>query len=178
MADRTLISFEGFKEFEDLLDEFVEDFGQKDAKRILQRAVKSAMAPVLADAMRRAPVDTGALEASLRLEARKPNNRDRRSKYVDKLDVVISSVTTAPGWKLKKTKFKNQRTGKTQVGVHSDMRAIAQEFGTANVPAKPYLRPALEANSAGVVDSLGESLKQEIERYKAKAAKRTTKLST
>lgn len=175
MAVKISFGWEGFKEFEELVDQMVEDFGEKDTRKMMRNAMKNAMQPVLVDAKLRAPSDTGALAASLQVEARKPTGKDRRSKYVDKTDAVIASVTTAPGWKLKKTAFFNKKNKKSdikQVGINSDARAVAMEFGTAKVAAKPFLRPALEANKAVVVDSLGDELKTQLERYKARAARR------
>lgn len=172
MSERVTFGWEGFEEFDELLDQITMDFGVRDARRILIRAVKQAMAPVLWDAKLAAPVDTGALQASLQLEARKPTNKDKRSKYVDQNDVVISAVTTASGKKLAKKSFHNLKTGSKQTGIQSDARAIAQEFGTANIPAKPYLRPSLESNSVTVVGNLGDSLRDELNKYKARKARK------
>ena len=173
MANKIDFGWEGFKEFDDLLTQMVNDFGYKDARRILTRSVRRAMKPVLEQAKLFAPVDTGALERLLWLEARKPTNRDKRSKYVDRTDAVIATVTTPPGTKLAKMKHYNysesfkKKADITTTGIKSDMRAIAQEFGTAKTPAKPYLRPALERNHQSVVDSLGSMLGIELEKYKA-----------
>lgn len=175
MAAKITFDWEGFQEFEELINQMVEDFGEKDTRKIMRNAVKDSMAPVLMDAKLRAPTDTGALQASLQIEARKPTGKDRKSKYVDRTDAVIASVTTAPGWKLKKTAFFNRKNKKSdikQVGINSDARAVAMEFGTAKVAAKPFLRPALESNKMVVVDSLGDNLKVHLERYKARAARR------
>jgi HK97 gp10 family phage protein len=117
-------------------------------------------------------VDTGALQASLQIEARKPNNKDRRSKYISQTDVAIAAITTAPGKKLAKTKFQNQRTGATQIGIKSDARVAAMEFGTAKVAAKPFLRPSLESNKTNITNDLGKSLGDALEKYKARQAKK------
>lgn len=184
MANKIDFGWEGFAEFDQMLTQMVDDFGYKDARRILTRSVRRAMKPVLEQAKINAPVDTGALERLLWLESRKPTNRDRRSKYVDRTDAVIASVTTPPSTKLAKLKFFNQRADKKgrnaalqergikHFGIKSDMRAIAQEFGTAKVPAQPYLRPALESNHQTVVDSLGSMLGIELDKYKAPKATR------
>lgn len=175
MGNRVSFQWEGFQEFEDTLNELVQDFGYKDASRILTKAVKQAMQPVLFEAKLRAPVDTGALAASLWIEARKPNTKDKRSKYVDKNDAVIAAVTTAPGYKLAKTSFYNRKNTKSnikQVGVKSDARAVAMEFGTANVAAQPFLRPAIESNGGAVIDSLGDYLKVELEKYEKRIARK------
>jgi HK97 gp10 family phage protein len=168
------IQFTGMVEFQQLLDEIKQDFSEKDQKKILTTAVRQAMSPVLSKAQALAPKDTGALTASLRLEARKPTKRDRKSIYVNTSDVVIGTVTTASGKQLAKKTFKNIKTGKKQKGIASDGRAIANEFGTktefgsVHNAAKPYMRPALETSAPAVLNSLSEVLKVALERYRSK----------
>ena len=164
MADKTAIQFEGFFEFKELLDKMDDELGPKDSRGILRKAMKKSMAPVLQVAKILAPVDTGALVASLQIEARKPTRKDRRSKYVSNTDTAIAQVTTAPGNKLAKK------------GIKSDARAVANEFGTAKMAPKPFMRPALESQSAGVISILSDNLKQELERYKARQARRAAKM--
>jgi len=169
------VAIQGKQEFDALVDEIINDFGIKDAKKILQRAAQESMRTVLESAKNRAPVDTGQLRASLRLRASKPNNRDKRSKYVNPTDTVIASVATSNVKQLRTLKFKNQKNTTNdvkQIGGTSDARVIAMEFGTAKVAAKPFLRPALEQNRESVLGSLKVTLKAALERYKAKQAKK------
>lgn len=172
MATSVNVEFEGFKEFDELAGKIANDFGFKDAQNIMVAAARLAMRSALVSAQAAAPVDTGGLRQSLQIEARKPRSKDRRSKYISRNDVAIALITTAPGTKLAKKKFVNQRTGQAQVGIKSDARATAMEFGTANVPAQPFLRPALESNSKTVTNDLGKSLAQALEKYKARQAKK------
>jgi HK97 gp10 family phage protein len=172
MSNAVTFKVEGMKEFEDLLKEIQDDFGEKDTKKILQNAVKHSMGHILNSAKNLVPVDTGALRASLRLEVRKPTRKDKRSKYVENSDIIIGNVTTAPGNVLAKTKFLNVKTGQKQKGIKSDARAIVNEFGTAKIPAKPYLRPAMESQAPTTVSSLSNSLKMALDKYKAKQAKK------
>jgi HK97 gp10 family phage protein len=168
------VQFTGMVEFQQLLDEMKDDFSEKDSKKILNSAVRQAMKPVLDRARSLAPKDTGALAASLRLEARKPTSRDKKSIYVNPSDVVIGSVTTASGKQLAKKTFKNIKTGKKQKGIPSDGRAIAEEFGTktefgsVHNAAKPYMRPALETSAPQVLNSLSDVLKVALEKYRSK----------
>lgn len=169
------LQWAGFKEFEDLLTEIEDDFGEKDAKKILRNACRMAMEPVLKTAQglleMHGNVDTGQLLKSLQVEARKPTARDKRSKYSTPTIVMLSRVTVAPGNKLKKMKFYNQRTRRKQIGAQSDARAYAIEFGTARwLPGegKPFLRPALESNAQTVTDNLTQSLRQALLKYKSK----------
>jgi HK97 gp10 family phage protein len=178
MATKVSVEFQGFEEFKELADQIVDDFGYKDASNIMVAAARLSMRSALDLAKSLAPSDTGALRASLQIEARKPRNKDQRSKYIQKDDVAIALITTAPGKKLAKTAFKNERNTRSnikQVGIKSDARATIMEFGSAKTPAQPYLRPALESSSGAVTSDLGKALGKALENYKARQAKRKIK---
>jgi HK97 gp10 family phage protein len=168
MSKIVSVQFTGVQELEQLMTEMQDDFGVKDQKKILTAAVRKSMASVLSKARQLAPVDTGGLQASLRIEARKPSRRDKKSIYVNPSDVVIGTVTTASGKQLAKKKFTNVKTGKKQVGIESDGRAIANEFGTAKIAAKPYMRPALETSTTAVLSELGDNLRVQLTKYKSR----------
>lgn len=145
----------GLKDVNKVFQELSDEIGDKKAtSKILIPAVREAMKPVLDAARADAPEDTGALKRSLQIEARRPNRRDKKSKYVSSTDNVIAVVTTASGKKLKK------------MGIKSDARSIAQEFGTAKHPAHPYLRPALESEHINVANKLGAIISKRLDRYK------------
>lgn len=196
MAEIVKIEFTGFKELSDIFKELDSDFGQKDSKSILNRAVRQSMQPVLSQAKALAPKDTGALATTLRIEARKPSRKDKRSKYISETDSVIGAVTTKPIPKklLKQAKeaFGNGKQARAdkkkffaEKGYIYDMRAAAMEYGfkhyitkemgTAKVPAQPFMRPALEGQSSNVIESLAENLRTAITKYKAKQAKKESK---
>ena len=160
----------GIEELQFLLTQMQNDFGEKDQKKILNKAARKAMLPTLNKAKQLAPIDTGGLRASLRIEARKPTRKDKKSIYVNPSDVVIGTVTTGSGKQLAKVKFKNVKTGQKQKGVESDGRAIANEFGTATKAARPYMRPALDATKNQITSEIGELLKTELQKYKSKKA--------
>jgi HK97 gp10 family phage protein len=167
----TSVQFTGMLEFKELLQELNQDFSIQDKKNILSRAVRASMGSVLATAKSLAPKDTGGLAASLRIEARKPNNKDKKSVYVSPADVVIGTVTTASGKQLARKKFENLKTGQKQTGIKSDARAIAMEFGTAKLAAKPYMRPAMESTKGAVLNSLSNDLATALSKYKSKKTK-------
>lgn len=171
MADKITFEFKGFKELEEVFSEMQADFGEKDQKKIMVSGVRQAMKPVLQIAKMRAPLDTGALSQSLRIEARKPNNRDKRSRYYRQGQVAMALVTTAPGNVLAKKKWKNKKTGTKEVGIESDARANVQEFGSYKMAAHPYMRSSLESQSQQVTDNLGNNLGLALQKYKAKRLK-------
>ena len=172
MAKESLLfKLKGFQEFEELFNQIRNDYGPKDANKILTSAVKEAMVPVLMTAKALAPIDTGALAASLRIEARRPNHRDHNSRYVFATDTIIGTVTTAPGNVLAKRAFHNLHNIKSkikQIGIESDARANVQEHGSYKMAAHPFLRPALESQGANAASSLGEKLGKRLEQYRSK----------
>jgi hypothetical protein len=172
----------GLKETLNALKEFQEQFGDKDSKsKILIPAVREAMKPVLAMSKALSPKDTGALNNSLYITARRPTRKDMKSRYVLPKDSVISLVSSRPIPKklkqqlnakygnLKGSEYKKARKKfYTEAGVMFDARAIANEFGTAKMSAKPYLRVSLESQAQMVAAQLTLILKQKMEAYKAK----------
>jgi HK97 gp10 family phage protein len=149
------IKLEGMGSVQAVFRELADEIGDKKANsKILIPAVREAMKPVLAKAIAEAPEDTGGLKRSLQVEARRPNRKDKRSKYIANTDTVISLVTTASGKKLAK------------LGIKSDARAMAQEFGTARNPKHSYLRVALESESQSTVNTLAQILARRIDKYK------------
>ena len=171
MADKITFEFKGFKELEQVFSEIQDDFGEKDQKKILVSGVRQAMKPVLAMARMRAPVDTGALSQSLRIEARKPSSKDKRSRYYNPGQVAMALVTTAPGNVFAKKKWLNKKSCNKEVGIKSDARANVQEFGSYKMAAHPYMRSSLESQSQAVTDNLGNNLGLALEKYKAKNSK-------
>ena len=176
---------EGLKSVLAAFEELATDIGDKKARsKILVPAAREAMKPVLTMARMNAPKDTGDLARTMQIEARRPTRKDIRSKYITEKDTVIALVTTKAFPKKLKKEFyeKNAELYKTdkaqysrdlkerkrQVGVLSDARAIAQEFGTARNGAQPYLRPALESQAAQTAKRLGEILARRINQYRIK----------
>jgi hypothetical protein len=175
-------SVSGLKETLEAFNELQEQIGDKNAKsKILIPAVKDAMKPVLAAAKARSPKDTGLLDRSLYINARRPTRKDMASKYITPQDSVISMVSTRPIPRKVKQAFneahanlkgaeykKAKRQFYAEQGLIYDARAIANEFGTAKMSAQPFMRSALETQAQSVTSKLGQILKQRIESYKAK----------
>lgn len=105
-------------------------------KKILARAMRDAAKPMLDDAKRLAPVLTGQLRKSIKIRSIKRNRKGR-------VGVVIS---TEKGF------FK----GETFYGAFL-------EFGTKKLPARPFIRPAFEANKARSAKIAGEAIKLGLE---------------
>jgi len=185
MGGGVTIKLEGIGDVEKAFAELENEIGDKKAQsKILVPAVREAMQPVLRQAQSMAPVDTGALQNTLIVEARRPTKRDKRSKYITQTDTVIGLITTKAFPKKIKASFykENESLYKTdkkqyrkkfkdltkQLNFPYDARAIAQEFGSAHNPARPFLRPALESQAQTTVNRLSEILARRIEQFRAK----------
>jgi HK97 gp10 family phage protein len=177
---------EGLKDVLAAFEELAADIGDKKARsKILVPAAREAMKPVLTMARMNAPKDTGDLARTMQIEARRPTRKDMRSKYITEKDTVIALVTTKAFPKKLKKEFyeknadlyktdkaqynRDLKERKRQVGVLSDARAIAQEFGTARMKGhQPFLRPALESQADQTAKRLGEILARRISKYRIK----------
>lgn len=178
-------SLTGIKETLDVFEELANEIGDKKAtSRFLLPAMKQAMAPVLTTARLLAPRDTNKLASSLVSNSKRPTSKDKRSIYVSKGDVAIAKVEVLPI--AAKHKQERKALSKSLWGKHIkldtkkfyeskgyfyDARAIATEFGTKNMAAKPYLRPALEGQTSNVLQILSTILNQKIQQYRSKTAK-------
>ena len=172
---KTSFEITGLQETLQLFQDLEGEIGDKRARsKVLIPAVKEAMKPVLSMAKGLSPKDTGLLAQSLITVARRPTNKDKKSKYINNSDSAIAIVTTKPIPK----KLKQQSSGMSRgekkkfyasKGSLYDARAIANEFGTAKMAANPFMRVSLESQAALVATKLGEIIKQKIEKYRSKS---------
>lgn len=179
---QTNFQVKGLSETLEVFEDLKNQVGDaKKSSNLLVKTVKQAMLPVLAMAKGLVPKDTGLLNQSLTIVSRRPTGKDMKSRYVLPTDSAIALVTTKPIPKKLKTAFhaaysnlkgaEYKRARKNfyqEAGSFYDARAIANEFGTANISAKPYLRVSLESQQQAVASSLGTLLAQNIDKFKAK----------
>ena len=106
------------------------------AESILDEAAKKAAEIVLTDAKNKVPVNTGKLKASLDI---KPEKRRRPTKAA----------------------YQVYSKGVSKGGVRY---AFAVEGGTSKMPARPFLRPALDENKDKIKDTISDELIRGIDR--------------
>lgn len=175
-------SLVGFAEFEYLLDQINKEFGVPDArKNILVPAAKKAMQVVLQKAKDNLyhghGLDTGQLKRTLTVSARPVRAKDLRSKYVQKGDLIMATVSA----KLNVGDISDARTMAVEFGTKNkntnvDVKglskrsalAVQREFGTVRMAARPYLRPALESKQHEVTERLSDEIKIALEKYRSK----------
>ena len=112
----------------------------KIARKVVRQALKKAAKPILAAAKRNAPVKTGALKKSLRVRVMKK----KKHRY----GVMVA---TSAKW----------FTGET-------FYAAFVEYGTKHLPARPFLRPAMDSQKTAAEKILKQEILSGIEKIGAK----------
>lgn len=156
--EKLTFELEGFAEFEQQLLEMAKDFrGDNIARKTLVPAAKVAMESVFNSAQSRAPVGDKPRDSknpfhmrdTMRLDARIPTEKDKKSEYVNETDAAIAVVS-----------------------VKKSAVSLAQEFGTSKIPAHPFMRISLQENSGQVLNVLKSQLASRIPDYAARLARR------
>ena len=177
----------GADELAYLFEQISKDFGVPSAeKNVMIPAAREAMKIVLQAAKSNLypdhGYDTGQLQRTLAVHARVAKPKDRRSRYIDPTDIVISTVSAIVKGKdisdgramfvEHGTKNKGRLSPKDTKGMSKKaVNARERELGTVRMAARPYLRPALELTREAVVDKFATEIEKKITKYKAKTAK-------
>lgn len=148
---------EGFDELYKTFDELAEEIGQGKTNRIWKKALGFAFEPVLRQVKSSAPVDSGQLLDHVYMDVHRPQGRDRKSPAYQG-EVFMARVTVAPQREDSVTRTTITKSGKESTVSYNRPVALANEFGTAKMAGKPFIRPALEANVQNVIDRLGQAI--------------------
>ncbi len=153
-----LFKVDGFKQLRRQLDDMK---NQALAAKVLGAAMRKAFAPVLEAARAMVPIDEGLLRESLSLTL-------RRSKRDDTIQV---GLRIGGGVRAKQAAAAGAAFG-SAADVPPARRWHFIEFGTANMAAHPFLRPALDSNAARVLELLKSELAAGIVKAARKGGKR------
>lgn len=146
---KTTVQMEGLKELEQALAELPKATARNTLRRVLTQSGGRVK-----DAMEaRAPRETGYTAESIEVSStlNPTNRRDAKREGKDFAEVYVGS-----------------RRGSA---------AHLQEFGTINQPAHPYLRPAWEATRHLTLFLVGKDLGEEIEKARARLARKAARLA-
>jgi HK97 gp10 family phage protein len=139
----------GFDDFDKVLDQMGKDFGYTDVnKKTLVPALKKAMMIALPTAKTLAHRDTGEMAESIEVTSKRPDDKDKKSKYIYDSDAAIGLLSAKI----------------------SDV-SLGEEFGTSKKSAHPFIRPSIERNQTGIIDKLSSELTLLIEKYQARKSK-------
>jgi HK97 gp10 family phage protein len=153
LRERPLIELRlnGLPELLEQLDEL----GTVTGARALRTAARKAFGPVLEAAKSKVPVGEGDLRDSLKISVRKGGNSGEDEDVVFRVGIKVGKVPGAAGGSK----------------VAPSRRWHLVELGTVKMPAKPYLRPALDSQRDAVLSMLTEELAKSIARVKKRRAR-------
>ena len=141
---------QGFKELDETFKDLEQQVKRPDllAKNVFKPAILEALQPIAEqmkqdaryDANRRSNVDSKGKEKphlrdTVTIQARFPTDQDKNSMFISDKDTYIGVV-----------------------GVKKSAVSLAQEFGTANVSAKPFIRQAFDGNVETVTNIMKNKL--------------------
>lgn len=131
------------------------------AGKVLAKAAREAFKPVLEAAKAAAPKDTGELADSLLLATRRRPDGS-----------VVVGIKIGRGKGARQASIAAAAFGEGQsTSLPPARRWHFIELGTSKQPAHPFLRPALDTNSAAVFEGLKANLRKGIERALKKRSK-------
>lgn len=171
----------GLKELQATLD----SFGQREARNLLRRAARVGANVIRDEARRRAPVRSDAkpkrmkggrtrlpgwLRAHIRVRSSRAFGGAVRLKIGVGLDAFYGRFLEEgwiPGSRTERGKALRAKLGvrriSKRVRERATFAAAVAELGTSRVPARPFLRPALEAKAQDAVLAMRETLARLIE---------------
>jgi len=150
MADAMKLT--GFKELAAALREL----GPRIARNTLRRSVSSAAVVIRNEARAKAPVDTGEMKKDIMIK----RERDSKDQMSARYSVFVRSGK------------KSRLAGKKRDVNRDSFYWRFVEFGTSKMAAKPFLRPAFEAQKENAVKRIGESLDEGIQKAARELAKK------
>ena len=153
---------EGLDDLLQSMGDLQEEIGKKKTDRLWRKVMGQAMLPVLDSAKNLAPVDTGQLKEHIYMKVQRPAARDKASVTYKGEDIMVR-VTVGPKRRDSKVAGVVTKRGKEKTIYNHKPVALAHEFGTAELAAKPFMRPALSTNVDNVIQRLGDAIWYELQ---------------
>lgn len=165
---------EGVAELEAALKELT----KATVRNTLRRALIKAAEPMRAAAAQNAPEDTGGLKRGIQIGTKiaKDKSRDPGSRAF--AATMTGGGSRAEAVQALRDARRAQGVGETFAEVFlgpvratkkNSIKAIAQEFGSVNHPAHPYMRPAFDVEAIPTLKRLEGHLKTEIAKSVSRA---------
>lgn len=149
----TTFTIEGLQDLERAFEQ-LDNVNQRKASA--RRAMKKAAQPMADKASQLAPRDIGTLAESI------------------KVGTVLSKRQRA----LHRKMFANDRAAVEMfVGAGPLSSAHNQEFGNEHNPPQPFMRPALDSEAQGYLNTLGKEIWADLEKTAARAARKAARLA-
>jgi HK97 gp10 family phage protein len=155
----------GFRELEEALAELPKTV----AKNVLRRTAVEALTPVMETAKAKAPRRSGQLHDSIAIRTARNETFNRRASAAFKKYGSAKGVRRDPSTGISLStgptgRFRKNRKGGRPTGLWAYARY--QEFGTAEMQANPYMRPAWDAEKDAMLDRVRTSLTLQLQKAK------------
>jgi HK97 gp10 family phage protein len=165
MAVEAEFKAQGFEDLFARLDAIKDEVGKAKTDKLWRQMLTNAARPILNTAKQLAPKDTGQMAEHIYLKVHRPMARDKTGKsYAGEVYMARITVSTLRDDTV--YKFIVNKNNKLQTVVANKKPVpVSQEFGNANTPAHPFLRPALEQNVDRVTELMAAQLKNWLDSY-------------
>lgn len=166
----TQIKVKGLRELEKTLAELATPAARKASAR---RALKKAAAPMVEAAQAKAPRLTGDMAESIHAGTKVAGGDPGKRAFAAALRDGAGKAAAVQAMR------DARRAGSTYVELHvgpgQHPQAITQEFGTSFHPPQPFMRPAWDETSGGMVPAIAKELGDDIAKTAARAARKAAK---
>jgi HK97 gp10 family phage protein len=166
MAVEASFQVDGFEELFVRMDQIKEEIGKGKTDKVWRNMLKSAMTPVLEEAQRLAPKDTGQLADHIYLKVHRPMARDKSGKAYTQGEIYMARVTAST--LRDDTVYNlvlNKRNRFQTIAVNKKPVPVSSEFGNAKVPAQPFLLPSLRKHYGTMENIMASQLRIFIESF-------------
>ncbi|TGN89420.1 hypothetical protein EOW77_0003590 [Bradyrhizobium yuanmingense] len=132
------------------LDESLAELSKATARNVLLRTLKEQGKPIRDDGERNAPRLTGGLKESYAVATKLSRRQKNQNKKESMVEVYIGPGPSA--------------------------KSIQTEFGNAHQAAHPHLRPAFDSNVQRVLTGIRDDLVDQIEKARARMARKAARI--
>ncbi len=139
---------------EDLL-KALKQFPQNIQKNVIKGAVRAGCKPIVQEAKKNVPKETGNLKKSIGVVARRSKDKSK----------IKFAVTPRRHKKLPKIPYKELKKKGKLGGYYAHMI----EFGTSTIPAQPFMRPAFENQDNQSIEEVKKYMAKRIDKEILKA---------
>jgi len=160
----TKMHVEGLRE----LQEALRELPKATARNVLRRALTEAAQPMAAAAEAKAPVAKGSLKRSHTVGTK----LSRRQKGVHRQWAGTVPVRTPRGWRSAPAKAVYVFAGPGPLP-----QATQQEFGNANHPPQPFMRPAWDAHKEQAARTIKERMAAQLEAARKRIARKAERIA-
>lgn len=144
---KNVVKIEGLSE----LREALQELPKATSTNVLKRVLMSAADPIVSMAESLAPFKSGKLKRSFKVGTKLSRRQKAQHKKESKVEIFA--------------------------GAGALVQAITSEFGTIKEAARPFMRPAWDANKMKVLKNIKDDLTNEIEKARQRLARKAARLA-